>query len=68
MIDVQADQELGVGVFDREHVQKKLRLAAELFRFAFETKRFQLRKRYPDLGQRQINHRACALIERGCIR
>ncbi|MBK6846991.1 MAG: hypothetical protein IPG96_05385 [Proteobacteria bacterium] len=53
---------------DRDRVQKKLRLAAELFRFAYETKRLQLRQRHPTLSERELNHRAYALIERGCTR
>ena len=53
---------------DPKTVHKKLRMASELFRFAFETKRFQLRKKHPELDDREINHRAYALIERGCLR
>ncbi|MBK8480665.1 MAG: hypothetical protein IPL40_05760 [Proteobacteria bacterium] len=43
------------------------RLAAELFCFAYETKRLQLRQRYPALDERQLDQRAYALIERGGI-
>jgi hypothetical protein len=45
---------------------KKLRIMSQLFSFAYETKRFQLRQKHPDWTQRQINHAAYALIERGC--
>ena len=55
-------------VFDKAHVHKKLRIASDLFRLAYETKRFQLRQRYPELTERELNHRAYALIERGCRR
>jgi hypothetical protein len=68
MSDAPHGQEPSKYVFDKAHVEKKLRLAAELFRFAYETKRFQLRRKHPDLDEREINHRAYALIERGCTR
>lgn len=51
---------------DAERIAKKLRIAEELFQFAYETKRAQLRRKYPELSDREINHKAYALIERGC--
>jgi len=63
-----SDEQRMVPPLDRDRVQKKLRLAAELFRFAYETKRLQLRQRHPTLSERELNHRAYALIERGCTR
>ncbi len=51
---------------DPQKVEKKLQLAAGLFALAFRTKCFQLRQKYPELSEREINHRAYALIERGC--
>jgi hypothetical protein len=51
---------------DPQKVEKKLQLAAGLFAFAFQTKVFQLRKKYPELSDREIRHRAYTLIERGC--
>lgn len=53
---------------DPVRVAKKLRLAAELFGFAYDVKRFQLRSKHPELSEREINHGAYALIERGCRR
>jgi hypothetical protein len=63
-----AGEQMSATDFDRARVQKKLRLAAELFRLVYETKRAQLRERFPDLDARELNHRAYALIERGCAR
>lgn len=51
---------------DAKLIEKKLRIAEELFMFAYETKRFQLRKKFPELSEREINHKAYELIERGC--
>jgi|GEM_PF-1102898 len=53
-------------ILDPKRVEKKLRLADELFMFAYETKRFQLRQKFPNLSEREINHKAYALIEKGC--
>ncbi len=46
-------------VLDPEKVTKKLQIANDV-------KRFQLRKKFPELSEREINHKAYALIERGC--
>ena len=62
------NQDRAIVPLDRDRVQRKLWLAAELFRFAYETKRHQLRQRHPTLSERELNHRAYALIERGCTR
>ena len=51
---------------DREKIERKLRMMNDLFQFAFDVKRFQIRSRYPGLTEREINHRAYALIEKGC--
>jgi len=51
---------------DPRKVEKKLQLAAGLFAFAFQTKCFQIRNKYPNLSEHEIRHRAYALIERGC--
>ena len=55
-------------LFDAAKIEKKLRIAEELFELAYETKRFLLKKKYPLLSQREINHKAYALIEKGCSR
>jgi hypothetical protein len=41
-------------------------MAAGLFEMAFGVKKFQLRKKFPELTEIELNHRAYALIERGC--
>ena len=51
---------------DSARIEKKMRIMADLFHFAFETKKFQLKKKFPELSEREINHRAYALIENGC--
>ena len=49
-----------------QRIEKKLRIANDLFLFAYSQKCFQLRQKYPNLSAKEINHRAYALIERGC--
>jgi len=51
---------------DPKKVEKKLRLASDLFQFAFEVKCFQIKSRHVELSEREVNHRAYALIEKGC--
>ncbi|MBI5179290.1 MAG: hypothetical protein HZA04_08565 [Nitrospinae bacterium] len=51
---------------DPKHVEKKLNAAAGLFQMAYETKKFQIRQKHPNLSERDIAHRAYALIEKGC--
>ena len=52
--------------FDPEKIQKKLKLASELFDFAFMVKSFQLKKKHPELTEKEIIAKTYALIERGC--
>jgi hypothetical protein len=49
-----------------EKVERKLRIAADLFKLAYDVKRFQISQKHPELSQREVNHRAYALIEKGC--
>ncbi|MEO1483625.1 MAG: hypothetical protein AAFU77_16065 [Myxococcota bacterium] len=51
---------------DPAAVERKLKLAAGLFDMAFQVKRDQLRRKHPELSERELNHRAYALIEKGC--
>ena len=51
---------------DPKKVEKKLQLAAGLFEMAYNMKRFQIKNKFPELSEREINHKAYALIERGC--
>jgi hypothetical protein len=55
-----------IPTLDPVKIQRKLRMVDELFQMAFEIKKFQLKKKFPHLTEREINHRAYALIERGC--
>ena len=49
-----------------KNVKKKLRLMAELFDFAYQVKKHQLKKKFPDLSDRELNYKTYALIEKGC--
>lgn len=51
---------------DPQRIQKKLKLASDLFDFAFKIKSFQLKKKYPHLTEKEINQKTYELIERGC--
>lgn len=51
---------------DPAHIEKKLRLAAGLYELAFKVKKYQLQQKFPELSDRELNHKAYALIERGC--
>jgi hypothetical protein len=51
---------------DPKKIERKLRLASDLFQMAFDVKRFQLKSKHPELSEREINHLAYALIEKGC--
>jgi len=46
-------------------IHKKIRLSFDLFAAAFEIKRHQLRKKHPDLPERELTRRTMELIERG---
>jgi len=50
---------------DPVKIKKKIRLMEELFQFAFEIKKYQLRMKHPQLTERELNHRAYALVEKG---
>ena len=47
-------------------IQKKLKLASDLFEFAFKTKCFQIKKKHPKLSDKDVRKKAYELIERGC--
>lgn len=53
-------------LLDARKTEKKLRIAADLFKMAYEVKKHQLRQKFPDLSERELNHKAYALIEKGC--
>ena len=52
--------------FDPQKIQKKLKLASDLFDFAFKVKSFQLKNKYPELSEKEIKAKTYELIERGC--
>jgi hypothetical protein len=49
-----------------EEIQKKLQIIDDLFKMAYQVKVSQLKKKYPELSQKEINHKAYAMIEKGC--
>jgi hypothetical protein len=51
---------------DPKRVERKLRLASDLFQMAYDVKCFQLKQKEPNLSEKEIKHRAYALIEKGC--
>ena len=51
---------------DPKKIEKKLQLAESLFEMAFRVKHFQIKKKFPNLTEKEINQKAYALIERGC--
>lgn len=52
--------------FDSKKIQKKLKLASDLFDFAFKIKSHQLRIKHPDMNEHEITMKTYALIEKGC--
>jgi len=58
--------EISPSVVLRDKIERKLRLASELFEMAYNVKKFQLRIKFPELSERELNYRAYALIEKGC--
>lgn len=53
-------------MLNREKIEKKLKAMNDMFMFAYQLKKFQLRQKYPKLTERELNHKAYELIERGC--
>lgn len=51
---------------DPVKIHRKLKMVNDLFHMAMEIKKFQLKKKFPHLSEREITHRAYALIEKGC--
>ena len=51
---------------DPKKVEKKMRAMNDMFMFAYNLKKFQLKQKHPDWTERQLNHKAYDLIERGC--
>ncbi len=51
---------------EREIIHRRMRMMNDLFVFAQSVKKHQLRKKYPELSERELTQMAYALIERGC--
>lgn len=51
---------------DRKKIEKKMRAMNNMFMFAYRLKKFQLQKKHPEWTDRELNHAAYALIEKGC--
>ncbi len=47
-------------------IEAKILLMDQLFDLAYECKKYQIRKKNPNLSEIEINHKAYELIERGC--
>lgn len=47
-------------------VQKKIKMASDLFDFAFKVKFHQLKKKFPNATDEEIKKQTLELIERGC--
>ncbi len=54
--------------FDAQKIEKKLRMAEGLFNMAMAVKKNQLKLKYPELSDKEIQFMAYALIEKGCSR
>lgn len=52
--------------FDAAKIEKKLRMAEGLFNMAMAVKKNQLRLKFPELSEKEIQLRAYAIIEKGC--
>lgn len=50
----------------QKEIQKKLQAISDLFHMAYEIKKEQLRKKFPNKSEKELNHMAYALIEKGC--
>jgi hypothetical protein len=53
---------------EKERMERNLKTAFGLFEMAMEVKRTQLRALHPHLSERELNHMAYAMIEKGCSR
>ena len=46
-----------------QEIEKKLKLSIGLFEAAFEIKKYQLQKKYPEKSDRDLNHMTMALFD-----
>lgn len=52
--------------FDEKKIERKLKLASDLFEFAFKAKSFRLKQQYPELSEEKIRKKTYELIKKGC--
>jgi hypothetical protein len=51
---------------DAKTVEKKLNIAVGLFQMAYEMKKYQLKKKYPQMSEKELNHKTYKMIQNGC--
>lgn len=51
---------------ETQKIQKRLKLAEDLFNFAYSVKYHQLQKKHSDWSEKQVHEHTMLLIERGC--
>jgi hypothetical protein len=51
---------------ETQKIQKRLKLAEDLFNFAYSVKFHQLKKKHMDWSEKQVHEHTMLLIERGC--
>jgi hypothetical protein len=51
---------------ETQKIQKRLKLAEDLFNFAYSVKFHQLKKKHTDWSEKQVHEHTMLLIERGC--
>jgi hypothetical protein len=50
-----------------QEIEKKLRLSFGLLEAAFEIKKFQLSKKYPEKSDQELSHMTMGLLEKGSL-
>lgn len=53
-------------VLDAKKIHRKMKAMNDMFMFAYQLKKSQLRQKNPEWTERQLNYAAYALIEKGC--
>jgi hypothetical protein len=53
-------------ISEAQKIEKKLRQIESLYLFSFEIKKHQLKKKYPNLSDRELNRMINEMIQRGC--
>ncbi len=58
-------QEESPKLISSAEVQKKLKLSFGLFETAFEIKKYQLKQKFPEKSERELNYLTMELFEKG---